>query len=303
MGGIPLQNIQPPASAPTTGNPLPPRRTHDEIPDDTPITPYAETSRLDNPVYGADVTGPGGATSIPGPCPRSNRPPNSRASSQPQGLGTTRPRNVPNPSPRPNRPDDFSDSNYYPPSTETTQAAKIPDPLPRTNRYVNPSVSSQPQGRRTATVPRRLPSSVPRGFGMDEEEDVGGPNIYFDLNDTPRPSSSQMRPAEDIPDPLPRTNRYISSSVSSQPQGRKMATMPRRLPSSVPRSFRMDEEEEVGSPNIYLDLNGPPRAHRSGSKMRPAEDIPAPLRNRCHHPGPHRTAKKRKPIVPTSSLT
>ncbi|CAH1272572.1 MXRA5 [Branchiostoma lanceolatum] len=336
-GGIPLQNIQPPAAAPTTGNPLPPNLTYDDIQDDTPITPYAETSRLENPVYGADVTGPGGATSIPGPRPRSNRPPNSRASSQPQGSGTTRPKNAPVPPPRPNRPADFSDSNYYPPSTETTQAAKIPDPLPRTNRYVNSSVSSQPQGlempqagripdplprtnryvnssvssqpqgvempqarripdplprtnryvnsnvssqthgRRMATLPRRLPSSVPRGLGMDEEEDVEGPNICFDLNGPPRHSGSEMPQAEDVPDPLPRTNRYVNSNVSSQAHGRRIATLPRRLPSSVPRGLGMDEEEDVEGPNIYFDLNVPPRARQSGSKMRRAEDVPAPL--------------------------
>ncbi|CAH1271106.1 MXRA5 [Branchiostoma lanceolatum] len=282
IGGIPLQNIQPPAAAPTAGNPLPPHLTNNEIPDDTPITPYAETSRLENPVYGADVTGPRGATSIPDHRPRSNRPPNSSASSRPHGSGTTRAGNVPNPPPRPNRPADSSDSNYYPPSTQTTQAAKIPDPLPRTNRYVNSNVSSQPQdlempqarripdplprthtyvnsdvssqqrGRKMATMPRRRPSSVPQGLGMDEEEDVEGPNIYFDLNGPPRPSSSKMRPAEDVPDPLPRTNRYVNSSVSSQQRGSKMATMPRRRPTSNPRH----KEEEVEGPNIYLDLNG-----------------------------------------------
>ncbi|CAH1252981.1 LRRC70 [Branchiostoma lanceolatum] len=234
IGGIPLQNIQPPAAAPTTGNPLPPNLTYDEIPDDTPITPYAETSRLDNPVYGADVTGTGGATSIPGPRPRSNRPPNSSASSQSQGSGTTRPRNAPNPPSRPNRPADFSDSNYYPPNTETTQAPKIPDPLPRTNRYVNSNVSSQPQG-------------------------------------------VEMPQARRIPDPLPRTNRYVNSNASSQAHGRRMATLPRRRPSSVPRGLGMDEEEDVEGPNIYLDLNGPPHACLSGSRMRPAEDVPAPL--------------------------
>ncbi|CAH1271111.1 LRFN4 [Branchiostoma lanceolatum] len=305
IGGIPLQNIQPPAAAPTTGNPLPPHLTYDEIPDDTPITPYAETSRLENPVYGADVTGPRGATSIPGPCPRSNRPPNSSASSRPHGSGTTRPRNAPNPPPRPNRPADSSDSNYYPPSTQTTQAAKIPDPLPRTNRYVNSNVSSQPQdlempqarripdplprthtyvnsnvssqqrGKKMTTMPRRRPSSVPQGLGMDEEEDVEGPNINFDLNGTPRPSSSMMRPSEDVPDPLPRTNRYVNSDVSSQQRGRKMATMPRRRHSLHPRGFGIDEEEDVEGPNIYFDLNGPPRP--SSSKILPAEDVPDPL--------------------------
>ncbi|CAH1271110.1 LRFN5 [Branchiostoma lanceolatum] len=305
IGGIPLQNIQPPAAAPTTGNPLPPHLTYDEIPDDTPITPYAETSRLENPVYGADVTRPIGATSIPDHRPRSNRPPNSSASSRPHGSGTTRARNVPNPPPRPNGPADSNDSNYYPPSTQTTQAAKIPDPLPRTNRYVNSNVSSQPQdlempqarripdplprthtyvnsnvssqqrGRRMATVPRSRPSSVPQGLGMDEEEDVEGPNIYFDLNGPPRPSSSKMRPAEDVPDPLPRTNRYVNSNVSSQQRGMRMTTMPRRRPYSVPRGLGMDEDEDVEGPDIYFDLNGPPRP--SSSMMRPAEDVPDPL--------------------------
>ncbi|CAH1272573.1 ISLR [Branchiostoma lanceolatum] len=262
IGGIPLQNIQPPATDPTAGNPLPPNLAYDDIPDDTPITPYAETSRLENPVYGADVTGPGGATSIPGPRPRSNRPPNSRASSQPQGSGTTRPKNAPVPPPRPNRPADFSDSNYYPPSTETSQAAKIPDPLPRTNRYVNSSVSSQPQG---VEMPQagRIPDPLPRT------------NRYVNSNVSSQPQGVEMPQARRIPDPLPRTNRYVNSNVSSQPHGRRMATLPRRLPSSVPRGLGMDEEENVEGPNIYFDLKGQRR--HSSSKMRTAEDVPAPL--------------------------
>ncbi|CAH1272577.1 LRFN5 [Branchiostoma lanceolatum] len=264
IGGIPLQIIQPPAAAPTAGNPLPPNLAYDDIPDDTPITPYAETSRLENPVYGADVTGPGGATSIPGRRPRSNRPPNSRASSQPQGSGTTRPRNAPVPPPRPNRPADFSDSNYYPPSTETTQAAKIPDPLPRTNRYVNSSVSSQAQGVEMPQA-RRIPDPLPRT------------NRYVNSNVSSQARGLEMPRARRIPDPLPRTHTYVNSNVSSQAQGRRMATLPRRLPSSVPRGLGMDDEEEVEGPNIYFDLNGPPRARLSGSRMRRAEDAPDSL--------------------------
>ncbi|CAH1256908.1 LRRC4C [Branchiostoma lanceolatum] len=252
IGGIPLQNIQPPATAPTTGNLVPPQQAYDEIPDDTPITPYAETSRLENPVYGEDVTGPKGATSMPDPRPR---PTNSGVSSRPQLSRIAQTGKAPDPPPRSDRQANVSDSHYYPPGTKTTQAEVIPDPLPRTRHtYVNSNVSSQPQGLEMASRSRQEASLVdPQGSAMD---DVDGPNIYFDLNGSSRLSGSEMPQTEKIPDPLPRTHTYVNSNVSSQPQGSKKSKhMPRSGAPSDPQSSRTDEEEKVEGPNIYLDLN------------------------------------------------
>ncbi|XP_019643351.1 PREDICTED: LOW QUALITY PROTEIN: uncharacterized protein LOC109484503 [Branchiostoma belcheri] len=246
IGGIPLQNLQPPAAAPSSGNPaVPPQHAQDDIPDDASITPYAETSRLENPMYGADVTGPRGATSAsPDPRPGPNRPANSKATSQPGGSGTTW---APVPPPRSDMQDNAaSDSHYYPPAgADTTRARDVPAPLPRTNRHVNSNVSAQPR-RLAERIPDPLPrthtyinsnvsvrpkrmgmasksrhhdnlgaSYDPQGLRMDEEEKVEGPNLYLDLNGPPRHSDSQMAQPEDVPPPLPRTNRYVNSNVAA----------------------------------------------------------------------------------------
>ncbi|XP_078658181.1 uncharacterized protein LOC144903669 [Branchiostoma floridae x Branchiostoma belcheri] len=357
IGGMPLQNLQPPAAAPATGNPVPPQPANDDIPDDTLIPPYAETTRLENPMYGADVTGPRGATSASAdPRPGPSRPANFRARSQPGGSGTTRAGNAPAPPPRSDRQDvDTSDSHYYPPGTDTTRPQDVPAPLPRTNWYVNSNVSSQPrgsQGAQAERIPDPLPrthtyinsnvSARPKCMGMAttsrqrgasydnrgasydpqalrmEEENVEGPNLYLDLNGRPRHAGSEMSQAEDVPDPLPRTNKYVNSNVSAQRLG--MATLPRNRSASYdkgrtshvnrrasfdnrrasydklrrpsrdkrrasydnrgtsydPQDLRMDGEEDVEGPNLYLDLNVPPR--HAGSEMPQAEeDIAAPL--------------------------
>eukprot|EP00058_Branchiostoma_floridae_P015578 XP_002601066.1 hypothetical protein BRAFLDRAFT_75502 [Branchiostoma floridae] len=287
IGGMQLQNIQPPAATPTTGNPEAPQHTYEDIPDDTPIDPYAETTRLENPMYGADVTGPKDATSISDPRPRPNGPANSGASSRPQGSSQ-----APVPPPRPGAvvPANFSGS-YYPPSTETTQAKPkgIPDPLPRTNKHVN--VSSQPQGavipkkkpanpnvsvqpKAMAASPRHNPTTDPRGSEMDQDEDDEGPNIYLDLNGS----------------------SGLNSNVSSQTRGLKTATTLRHKPTTDPRSLDMDEEEEVDGPNIYLDLNGPPR--HSGSEVPQAEDVPDPLPRTNKYVNSNVTSKHRGAEMP-----
>ncbi|CAH1267758.1 Hypp3784 [Branchiostoma lanceolatum] len=203
-GVIPLQNNQPPAQlqAPTTANPTSLQNTYDEIHDDTPIAPYAETTRLEHFVYGEGVTGPRGTTSTPDPRQRPGMLTNSSAVShiQPQGLGTSQVGRVPDPPPRPNRPVNLSDSNNYcPPRTETSQAEKIPDPLPRPDKKppgtektrpdkgIDSNVSSQPQGSEMLEqTPPSGAMSDPHGLGMDEEEEVEGSHIYLDLNGPPR---------------------------------------------------------------------------------------------------------------------
>eukprot|EP00058_Branchiostoma_floridae_P014637 XP_002600125.1 hypothetical protein BRAFLDRAFT_66634 [Branchiostoma floridae] len=278
-GDIPLQNMQPPAAAPATGDPLPPRHTHDDTSDDTPIAPYAETTWLENPMYDADVTRPRGATSIPDRRPRSDRPHNSMASSRPQRPRIARVGKAPDPPPRSDEPVDSSGT-YYPPRLRTTEAEDIPDPLPRTNRYVNSNVSSQRQGLGSGLGSMRgqRPSSDRRSLRVDKRKnDEAGPNIYLYLNGPSRHSGSDTSQAQRIPDTLPRTRTYGNSNASSQQRGVGMATMPRHRPSSdpYPRVLRVDEEEDVSGPNIYLDLNGPPR--HSGSEMHRAEEIPDPL--------------------------
>ncbi|CAH1247450.1 Hypp7926 [Branchiostoma lanceolatum] len=291
IGGIPLQNIQPPAAAPTTGNPLPPQQANDAITDDTSIDPYAETSRLENPVYGADVTEPKCATSIPDPRPRPGRPINS-ASSRPRRPRIGRAGKAPDPPPRSDGPVDASDSHYYPPATKTTktgkvpalpprthhtyvnsnvssqppdtattQTEKIPDPFPRTHTYVNSNVSSQAHGSGMASTSQHgaMADRRAQGSGMDGEEEAEVPNIYLDLNDKSRLSASKMHQAGKVPDPLPRTHTYVNSNISSLQKDSKMPKqMPRsEAPSDKPQRqiFRLDEEEEVEGPNIYLNLN------------------------------------------------
>ncbi|CAH1248225.1 LRRC4C [Branchiostoma lanceolatum] len=303
IGGIPLQNIQPPAAAPTTGNPLPPQAAYAEIPDDTPIDPYAETSRLENPVYGADVTGPRGATSTPDPRPR---PTNSKASPRPQRPRISRAGKAPDPPPRSDGPANTSDSHYYPPATTATQAGKvpapppqthhtyvnsnvssqppdtattqtdkIPDPLPRTHTCINSNVSSQLQGLGMALRSRQGAAANPQGSGMDAEEDVVGPNIYLDLNGSSCLSGSQTTQAEKIPDPLPRTHTYVNSNVSSQPHGLGMESTSQHGAAWNPQGSGMDGEEDISGPNIYLDLNN--KSRLSGSQTTQAEKIPDPL--------------------------
>ncbi|XP_078588905.1 uncharacterized protein LOC144869434 [Branchiostoma floridae x Branchiostoma japonicum] len=292
IGGMQLQNIQPPAATPTTGNPEAPQHTYEDIPDDTPIDPYAETTGLENPMYGADVTGPRDATSISDPRPRPNGPANSGALSRPQGSSQ-----APVPPPRPVVPANFSGS-YYPPSTETTQAKPkgIPDPLPRTNKHANSNVSLQPQGAKKkkkktqthvnsnvslqpkglgkATKSQHKSTTDPRSLGMDEDEDDDGPNIYLDLNGS----------------------SGLNSNVSSQTRGLKTANTPRHKPTTDPRSLDMDEEEEVDGPNIYLDLNGPPR--QSGSEVPQAEDVPDPLPRTNKYVNSNVTSKHRGAEMP-----
>ncbi|CAH1247452.1 LRRC4B [Branchiostoma lanceolatum] len=297
IGGIPLQNLQPPTAAPTTGNPLSPQQAYDTIPDDTPIDPYAETSRLENPVYGADVTEPKGATAIPDPRPRPGRPINS-ASSRPRRPRIARAGKAPDPPPRSDGPADTSDSHYYPPATRTTKAGKvpalpprthhtyvnsnvssqppdtattqtekIPDPLPRTHTYINSNVSSQGLGQ--ASTSQLGAAANPRGSGMDGEEEGEGPNIYLDLNDKSRLSGSEMPQTKKIPDPLPRTHTYVNSNVSSQPHRLGMASTSQHGAEANPRRAGMDGEKEAEGPNVYLDLND--KSRLSASK------IPDPL--------------------------
>ncbi|CAH1259124.1 Hypp2158 [Branchiostoma lanceolatum] len=292
IGVIPLQQIQPPpADGPATGNPLPPHQTYAEIPDDTPIDPYAETTCLENPAYAADVTGPTAATSISKPRPRSSRPPNPLASSQPQGSSTTRTGNTPVPLPRP------VDSTYYPPSMKTTpakeipdplrrtnrkvdsnvspqpqglempQAEKVPDPLPRTHTYVNSNVSSQPHG---VEMPKQMPSSGASSHSRssNQEEEVEGLNIYLDLNGQPRYSGSKMPQAEDrpnqeeFPDPLLRTHTYVNSNVSSQRRGSQRPNQ-EEIPDPLPRT------------HAYVNSNV--SSQRRGSQRPNQEEIPDPL--------------------------
>ncbi|KAI8488383.1 hypothetical protein Bbelb_339790 [Branchiostoma belcheri] len=259
--GIPLQNLQPPAAAPTTGNPVPPQQAQDDTQDDAPITPYAETSRLENPMYDADVTRPRGATSA-SPDPRPG-----------PSLG-----NAPVPPPRSDRPGiAASDSHYYPPGTATTRAKDVPPP--QTNRRVNPNVSAQAKrsgmsarrrnrsascGSRRASYDNRRASYHNRRASYDSQ--VEGANLYLDLNGPPRHSGSDMPQAEDV-----------NSSVSAHPKRFGTATLPRTRgrASYDPRSLGMDEEENVDGPNLYLDLNGLKR--HSGLEMPQAEDIPDPL--------------------------
>ncbi|KAI8506558.1 hypothetical protein Bbelb_159850 [Branchiostoma belcheri] len=261
IGGIPLQNLQPPAAAPTTGNPVPPQQANDNTPDDASITPYAETSRLENPMYDADVTGLRGATSA-SPDPR-------------PGLSLG---NAPVPPPRSDRPGiAASDSHYYPPGTATTRAKGIPPP--QTNRRVNPNVSAQAKragmsatrrnrsascGSRRASCDNRRASYHNRRASYDSQ--VEGVNLYLDLNGPPRHSGSDMPQAEDV-----------NSSVSAHPKRLGTATLPktRGRASYDPRSLGMDEEEDTEGPNLYLDLNGLKR--HSGLEMPQAEDIPDPL--------------------------
>ncbi|XP_035660291.1 uncharacterized protein LOC118404998 [Branchiostoma floridae] len=126
-GDIPLQNIQSPP-AHTAGSPVTPQHAQEDIPDDIP--PYAETTRLENPVYAADVTRPSGSTSTPGPRPSPSKPDISMVLSRPK-----RPRVVgkaPAPPPRSDGTANTGDSTYYPPATKTTDQQGIPAPLPRT---------------------------------------------------------------------------------------------------------------------------------------------------------------------------
>ncbi|KAI8517017.1 hypothetical protein Bbelb_055980 [Branchiostoma belcheri] len=329
--GIPLQNLQPLAAAPTTGNPVPPQQANDDIPDDASITPYAETSRLENPMYDADVMGPRGATSAsPDPRTGPSRPANSRATSQPGGSGTAQAGNAPVPPPRSDKPGiAASDSHYYPPGTATTRAKDVPARPAETNRRVNPNVSAQAKrsgmsatrrnrsascGSRRASYdnrrasyhkrrasydsqveganlyldlngpPRHSGSDMPQAedvnssvsvhpkrlgtatLGMDEEENVDGPNLYLDLNGLKRHSGSNMSQAEDV-----------NSSVSVHPKRLGTATLPRTRGHAYydPRSLGTNEEENVDGPNLYLDLNGLKR--HSGLEMPQAEDIPDPL--------------------------
>ncbi|XP_019614797.1 PREDICTED: uncharacterized protein LOC109462677 [Branchiostoma belcheri] len=249
MGGMPPQNIQPPAATPSSVNPAPPRHTYAEIPDDAPIPPYAETTRLENPMYGAD------------PPPPSNK---STASSQPQVLGTTPARGVPNPPPRSDKQANVSDSTYYPPGTKTAQAQKVPDPLPRTNGRGDSNASAaKPRGLSKATMTRQKPLvfdlhvydlETIKEEDEEEEEEEEGPNLYMDLNGPPR-------------DP----------NVSSQPAGlgKPKATATRHGNSSDTQGLEMDGEDDDKGPNIYLDLNGPPR--KSDSEKTQAEVVPDPL--------------------------
>ncbi|KAI8500515.1 hypothetical protein Bbelb_220810 [Branchiostoma belcheri] len=279
-GGIPLQNLQPPAAAPTTGNPVPPQQANDDIQDDASITPYAETSRLENPMYDADVTGPRGATSAsPDPRPGPSRPANSRATLQPWGSATAQAGNVPAPPPRSAMQGNAaSDSHYYPPAgTATTRAKDVPPP--QTNRRANHNVSAQAKrsgksgtrrnrsvscGSRRASYHNRRASYHNRRASYDSQ--VEGANLYLDLNGPPRHSGSDMPQAEDV-----------NSSASAHPKRLGTATLPRTRgrASYDPRSLGMDEEENVEGPNLYLDLNDLKR--HSGSEMPQAEDIPDPL--------------------------
>ncbi|XP_019637274.1 PREDICTED: uncharacterized protein LOC109479726 [Branchiostoma belcheri] len=279
--GIPLQNLQPLAAAPTTGNPVPPQQANDDIPDDASITPYAETSRLENPMYDADVMGPRGATSAsPDPRTGPSRLANSRATSQPGGSGTAQAGNAPVPPPRSDKPGiAASDSHYYPPGTATTRAKDVPTGPAETNRRVNPNVSAQAKrsgmsatrrnrsascGSRRASYDNRRASYHNRRASYDSQ--VEGANLYLDLNGPPRHSGSDMPQAEDV-----------NSSVSVHPKRLGTATLPRTSgrASYDPRSLGMDEEVNVEGPNIYLDLNGLKR--HSGLEMPQAEDIPDPL--------------------------
>ncbi|XP_019614142.1 PREDICTED: uncharacterized protein LOC109462084 [Branchiostoma belcheri] len=261
IGGIPLQNFQPPAAVSTTGNPVPPQQANDDAQDDASITPYAETSRLENPMYGADVVRPRGATSA-SPDPRPG-----------PSLG-----NAPVPPPRSDRPGiAASDSHYYPPGTATTRAKDVPPP--QTNRRVNPNVSAQAKrsgksatrrnrsascGSRRASCDNRRASYHNRRASYDSQ--VEGVNLYLDLNGPPHHSGSDMPQAEDV-----------NSSVSAHPKRLGKATLPRTRgrASYDPRSLGVEEEENTEGPNLYLDLNGLKR--QSDSEMPQAEDIPDPL--------------------------
>ncbi|KAI8487511.1 hypothetical protein Bbelb_347450 [Branchiostoma belcheri] len=255
-GGIPLQNLQPPAAAPTTGNPVPPQQANDDTPDDASITPYAETSRLENPMYDADGMGPRGATSA-SPDPRPG-----------PSLG-----NAPVPPPRSDRPGIAAgDSHYYPPGTATTRAKDVPPP--QTNRRVNPDVSAQANragmyatrrnrsascGSRRASYDNCRVSYHNRSASYDSQ--VEGVNLYLDLNGPPRHSGSDISQEEDI-----------NSSVAANSKRLGTATLPRTRGRA---SYEWTGNENVDGPNVYLDLNGIKR--HSGLGMAQAEDIPDPI--------------------------
>ncbi|KAI8482343.1 hypothetical protein Bbelb_399340 [Branchiostoma belcheri] len=271
--GIPLQNLQPPAAAPTSGNPaVPPQQAQDDNQDDASITPYAETKRLNNPMYDADVTGQRGATSAsPDPRPGPSRPANSRATSQPGGSGTAQAGNAPVPPPRSDRPGIAAgDSHYYPPGTAKTRATDVPPP--QTNRCVNSNVSAQAKRsgmsatrrNRSASCGSRRASYHNRSASYDSQ--VEGANLYLDLNGPPRHSGSDIPQAEDV-----------NSTLSAHPKRLGTATLPRtrERASYDPRSLEMGEEENAEGPNLYLDLNG--LKPQSGLEMSQAEDIPDPL--------------------------
>ncbi|XP_019626165.1 PREDICTED: basic salivary proline-rich protein 2-like [Branchiostoma belcheri] len=250
-----LQKVQPPPATIATGNPLPIHHTYAEIPDDTPIDPYAETSQLENPVYAADLEGPRGATSNQDPHPRSNKP---NKASRKEERKTT------NPPPKSDRPGKGRD--YYPP--DTTKVVEIPDPLTQNHAYANSNVLSQPRGLGTAPSPHHKASSNTQGLGTEGIGEVEGPNIYLDLNDPSLPPSSEKTPE-------PRTHTNVNSSQPKRSETEEEEgvniyldlNVPPLLPSSekardsqthtnikspVPQGSGTEEEDDEG-PNIYLD--------------------------------------------------
>ncbi|XP_019622249.1 PREDICTED: uncharacterized protein LOC109468444 [Branchiostoma belcheri] len=174
----------------------------------------------------------------------------------------------------------------------TSDPEKIPDPLPRT--HFNPN--AQPPVARTTENPTQLRHTFegipdtnavgaeltePQGLGRDEGEEVESPNIYDNLNRESRLTSTEIQQVEKIPDPLPRTQTYGNSNVSTQPQG-----------SETPAEEIPDPPPQI---HTYVNSRSNVSPQPQGQMMTTCEEFPDLLPrtytypNSTVRPGAHRT--------------